>query len=372
MSLTDGSNPFGFPNDSCVVSGSTTPNLVISKISTNETGDYQVTVTGGFGSPAVSTNAHVVVNLPATVNISYIRSLENAGNNWQETDVGDLFNVTGVVTTFTNATSGNTASYYIQDATGGINFFVTGDSSFRPTLGDILSGTGTLSMFNNNIELFINNVANPYSTYAIVGHTNILPAPIVFGPLSLTNNPGIMETNIEGRLITLTNVGFTGSLTLGSGNTTLSVTNAGSNVPLAIFFPGGQDPDVANQTLSSRFAWTITGVVVQNRSGNTWGPNGYQVYVTRVGDILTNPPPPVTVAFTRSGNDMVLNWTAVPYTEDTRGAYSYTVLAASNNVVGPYLPLASGLVFNTTNGTYTDVGARLGVNTNKFYRVVSP
>jgi hypothetical protein len=91
--------------------------------------------------------------------------------------------------------------------------------------------------------------------------------------------------------------------------------------------------------------------------------------VTRIGDIQTNPPPAVTAAATVSGNDVVLEWAAVPYTVDTRGAYSYSVLSATD-VGGPYLPLATGMAFSTTNGVYTDTNGLLGAQ--KFYRISSP
>jgi hypothetical protein len=58
----------------------------------------------------------------------------------------------------------------------------------------------------------------------------------------------------------------------------------------------------------------------------------------------------------------------VPYTTATRGAYSYSVLAATD-VAGPYLPLAT-LAFNTTTGTYTHTNGLLGSQT--FYRISSP
>jgi hypothetical protein len=77
----------------------------------------------------------------------------------------------------------------------------------------------------------------------------------------------------------------------------------------------------------------------------------------------------VTATETRSGDNIVLTWPAVPYTPGTRGAYAYSVLAATD-VAGPYLPLASGLAFNTTNGSYTVTNALLG--TQKFYRISSP
>ena len=232
-------------------------------------------------------------------------------------------------------------------------------------MGDIVSVSGTLSSYNNSIELLI-DTSNPYEFYYIVGHTNVLPAPYVCS-LDLTNNAGLMETNIEGKICTFTNVGFTAGLTTpASANGSLYVTNASGS--FQIYFPAGTDLALRNQTIPSRFAWTITGVMAQYKSG-AYASTGYELYVTRMGDIVTTPPAAVTVTETRSGNDVVLTWPAVPYTPATLGAYAYSMLAATD-VNGPYLPLATGLAFNTTNGTYTDVNALLG--TKKFYRISSP
>lgn len=364
--LTDGGPVTGNPGDISVVSGAQTPTLTVSHLSTNETGNYMVTVNGGI-PPATNTTCAVTVNPPQLVNIAYLRSLVDH-TTWQPTDTGSLFAVSNcVVTTFTNLTSGTTASCYIQDATAGINLFITGDATFRPEMGDILSAAGTLSSFNNSLELAVNTSVNPFEHYAITGHTNLLPNAYVFGPLSLTNNPGLMETNIEGRLVMLTNVWFNGSLsTLSLGNnTTLTVTNSSAQ-SIQVFFPSGQDPDVAGQTISNRFAWSITGVMSQTKSG-VYSAAGYQVYVTRMGDILYAAPPPVTVTASSSGDQVMLTWDAVPYTLDTRGAYSYSVLAASD-VNGPYLPVATGLTFNTSAGTYSEP---IGIAA-KYYKVVSP
>jgi hypothetical protein len=182
-----------------------------------------------------------------------------------------------------------------------------------------------------------------------------------------------METNLEGRLATLTNVGFNGSLTL-SGNANTFVTNVTSGVPVPfnVFFPGTTDADVRGQTLAGRFAWTITGVLSQFRSGTTYGANGYELIVTRIGDVVFAPPPAVTATASTAGGNVILNWMAVPYTIDTRGAYSYSVLGADtcSPNIADYHALASGLVFNTTNGTYTVTNGLLG--TQKFYKIVSP
>ena len=200
----------------------------------------------------------------------------------------------------------------------------------------------------------------------VTGHTNVLPAPTVFS-LALTNNPGLMETNMEGRIAMLTNVWFTFIPSIGTTYLNTYVTNAGGGAAFNVYFPS-YDQDLWNQTLTTRFAYTITGVLTQYKSG-AYGPSGYELDVTRIGDVQTNPPPAVTATATVSGNNVVLQWAAVPYTTDTRGAYSYSVFSA-NDVGGPYLPLATGMAFNTTNGVYTDTNALSGPQ--KFYRISSP
>jgi hypothetical protein len=364
--LVDGAPVTGNAGDISVVSGSQTPILTVSGLSINESGNFTLTVTGGM-APAASTSVAVTVSPARAVSIAYIRSLEDT-STWQVTDTTGIYTISNaVVTMYTNVTSGVTASYYIQDATGGLDLFVTGDASFRPQMGDIVNVSGTLSSYNNSIEMLI-DTSSPYEFYYITGHTNVVPAPLVIS-LSATNSPGNMETNIEGKIVMLTNVGFTAtSLTTGSGNTSLYVTNASSSVPFQIYLPGNTDYDVRNQTIANRFAWTITGVMAQFKSG-VYATSGYELYVTRIGDIVTTPPPAVTATETRSGDNIVLTWPAVPYTPDTRGAYAYSVLAATD-AAGPYLPLASGLAFNTTNGNYTVTNALLG--TQKFYRISSP
>ncbi|SPE52283.1 putative Immunoglobulin I-set domain protein [Verrucomicrobia bacterium] len=359
---SDGPNPFNFPGDSVVVSGSQTPTLTLTGVSTNETGNYSVTVTGGVPPPATSTNGFLSVNPPRVVSIAYLRSLENT-STWQAGDTADTFTLSNVVVmSYTNVTSGSTASYYVQDGTAGINLFITGDPTFRPLMGQLVSATGTLSSFNNDLEMGVNTL-NPYQKYAVTDtNIHLLYPPYVFN-LALTNNIGFMETNVEGSVVMLTNVWFS-TTNVGSG-VTLIVTNA-AGMPMQIFF-SASDPYVSNTNLPGLFAYTLTGVMNQFLSGTQGSIKGYEIYVTRLGDIVVNPPPAVTANISVSGNNATLTWAAVPYTATTDGAYSYSVLAAAS-VTGPYLPLATGLTFNTTNGMYTDT-----LNGSaKFYKVSSP
>jgi len=185
--------------------------------------------------------------------IASLRSLVDT-NTWLVTDTNTLWSITGVITTFTNITSGNTASYYLQDATAGINLFVSGGSGFRPAPGDQVTAVGSLLSFNSNLELLV-NTNNP-STYAVIdSHNNTVPNPLTIDPL-LTNNIAAAE-QLEGSLVMLTNVYFTNTAPLPAANTTVTVTNS-AGVPFQIFFPNGVDLDSRGKVLPG-FAYSVSG-----------------------------------------------------------------------------------------------------------------
>ena len=356
--LTDGQPVTVQPGDLSVVSGSQTPTLTVTGLSTNDTGNYSVTVTGPVAPGTVtSTNAVVTVRPPQAVSIAFLRSLEST-TTWQTTDTTSTYAISGVVTTRTNLTSGTTASYYIQDSTAGIDLFVTGDATFRPQQGDLVAASGTLSSYNNGLELGI-TAGNPYQYYTIVSHGNTVPAPAVFS-MSFTNNAGNMETNFEGRLVMLTNVFFQTPGAVFTGNANVIVTNkSGSAI---IVYVSSQVADVLGQTIPAS-AYSIVGAMAQFKSGTTYSSAGYEVNLTDIADLITTPPPTVSVAAALSGSNVALSWTAVPYN------YSYSVLSASN-VAGPYTPLMTGLTFTSTAGQFTDTN---GIGAlQKFYRIVSP
>jgi len=112
---------------------------------------------------------------------------------------------------------------------------------------------------------------------------------------------------------------------------------------------------------------------MQQFKSGAYSGAGYEVTVTRWGDIMTNPPPAVTTTQSVSGNDIVLTWNAVPYLTNyaaQSGAYAYSVYA-STSVTGPYTAIVQGLAFNTPLGTYTDKGAVTNTPA-KYSRVSSP
>jgi hypothetical protein len=167
-----------------------------------------------------------------------------------------------------------------------------------------------------------------------------------------------METNIEGRFVMMTNVYFgADGQTLFPNGANAIVTNS-AGVPFIVFI-SSQCLELVGQPMPP-FAYSVLGAMSQFQSG-AYTSAGYELNVTSLADINTNPPPATTISVARSGTNAVLTWTAVPY------SYSYSVLSATN-VTGPYLPVATGLTFNSTSGTYTVPMTGL----TKFYEIVSP
>jgi hypothetical protein len=357
--ITDGQPLTSASNDSSMPAGSQTPTLTVTSLSTNESGVYTVTVTtaaaGVMPNSITSSNVNVVVKPPQPVTIAYLRGLEDT-NTWAPKDTTSLFTITGVVTTATNVTSGNTSSYYIQDDTAGINLFVSGDNTFRPVRGDLVTATGALFLFNNNLEVDITAGA-PAETYSIVSHGSVVPAPYVFDP-TLTNNAPLMETYVEDRFAMLTNAYFPLAGTTFQGNQSLTVTNQ-NGVPFTVFV-SAQCTKVVGQTIPA-YAWSVLGPIVQFKSG-AYSSAGYEIYLTTMDDLVTNAPPAVRPTAERAGNNVRFKWTAVPY------QYSYSVHGATN-VTGPYLPLKNGLTFTNTLGSFETSATN---SPNSFYRISSP
>jgi hypothetical protein len=320
--IVDGPNFGGANSDTLIVSDITTGN--------GTTGTYRADVSNPFGT-ASTTNFVLSVTNPPTVSIAYLRTLVDG--NFIATNTTQLWQVTGPVTTFTNLTTGNTASYYLQDATAAINLFVTFGQNFRPAQGDVVTLVGFLQSFQGNLELEADPVNNPATSFTVLSNNlALLPAPIVIPYDAITNDIKLAET-LEGSVVMLTNVFFTNDAIVVStaANMTTLVTNAsGQNFSLLF---SSQDLDTAGQTLPA-FAYTVRGILTQNTNPPNVNLNhGYQLTVSKFSDIVTNPPQSMTLTSSHSGNVSALSWDVTPYD------YSYTVLKSSD-VAGPYLPTA--------------------------------
>jgi hypothetical protein len=342
--------------------GATGSSYTLTRITTNLSGNtYSVTATGGTGLTTTSSNAVLTVLGPVVTNIAFLRSLQVTSAAPMITipasDSTTVYQVTGVVIVSTNVESATYAEYWIQDATAGIEFFVV-DPNFRPHLGDVVTVSGVVDIYSDAVELdgSANNPSEPYYVVSTNGESSPLPyAPnlIPFG--FATANPGLSSLVYQGSLGTFTNVYFTTPGAVIGNEDTLEVTNKAGQ--FYYIYTGESDgPDIIGQKVPT-FAYSVTAVYDQYEEE-------YELNVTAGSDIVTNPPPAVTdLAAAVTSSNITLTWTAVPT------AYTYSVWSTTNLAV-PFAPLAPGLWFTNTSGTYTGVVS--GDNPATFYEIVSP
>jgi hypothetical protein len=334
-------------SDGANFSGTLSDTLTITDVFTNNgtTGTYHCDASNPYGTTH-SSNAVVVVIGPPHVSIAYLRTLVDG--NFLATNTTQRWQATGTVTTFTNLTTGDTSSYYLQDGTAGINIFVTHGSNWRPPQGVSVTFAGWLSSFNSTLELEADT--NDLTTSFMINTntdgsyiTNALPAPVVI-PFGITNDLAFCEKSLEGKTVMLTNVFFgtnAGTVISTAANTAVIVTNAAGETFTLLF--SSQDLDTAGQTLPE-FAYSVIGVFNQNLgNGITPRNQGYEVEVTRFVDIVTDAPPAVTISVTHTGNTTTLSWENVPWDNvnfSYASNYSYSVLGSAS-VEGPYTPVAN-------------------------------
>jgi hypothetical protein len=344
--------------------GASGANLTLAGVSTNISGStYSVVVTGGTGLSATSAVVTLTVNGPVITNIAYLRSLQDASLaptiTVPASNSVTVYQVTGVVIESTNLESATYAEYWIQDSTAGIEFFVE-DPTFRPHLGDVVSVSGVVDIFDDALELD-GSANNPQEPYFIVS-TNGESSPLPFAPELIpfgfsTANPALSSLVYQGSLATFTNVYFVQAGATFGDEGTYEVTN-NSGQSYSIYTGESDGPDIIGQTIP-KFAYSITGPYDQFDTT-------YEIMVTAASDIVTAPPPVVTNATaTLSGANLVLAWTAVP------ASYTYSIWSATN-LAGPWVSVQGGLWFTNSSATYTNTNVFSTNAPAMFFQIDSP
>jgi hypothetical protein len=313
----------------------------LNNVLTNFSATYKVAVSNNYGG-VVSGNAVLSVSNPPVVTIAYLRHLVSPTTYLPTNAPSIPYQVTGIVTTLTNITSGDTSSYYLQDGTAGINIFVTGGSTFRPALGDVVTFTGVLSSYATGLELYADATSGsvfPYTSFTDLSN-NIagLPAPQSI-PYTILNNASNANYNLGGRYVQITDVyfGALGGTTISNDavNQTVVITNSAGQT-FNLFFPAAYDLDVAGQTLPS-YAYTVNGIVY---SANSIVTN--TLVVTRFADINSTVPLPIPLTVVNSGGTLTFNWS----TGANAAGFS---LQSSDVVTGPYTTIDGATPGFTTN-----------------------
>jgi hypothetical protein len=277
--------------DDARYTGSTSPNLQITALETGDAGTYSCVVSNVCDTTlnvATSTGATLAVATPPVVSIGYLRSLVDP-STFATTNQNLLYTTTGMITTYTNTTTGNTASYYIQDGTGGVNLFCTFASTFRPNIGDVVKAVGFLSTFGGAMELVCDLSVPAQSVTVLSNNIAGYPAPklLAWDNLYQFATNASLNYNTVGSVVLLTNVYFTSNtITYGATsngtNYNLFVTNSAGKAA-RVFIPASQDLDMTNRTLSG-FAYAVHGVLIASSTSQ------YEVMPTAWSEVVTTGP----------------------------------------------------------------------------------
>lgn len=317
-----------------VNSSGQTSTLELDNVQTNFSASYKVAVTNDVVSNGiVSTNAVLTVLNPQQVTIAYLRTLVDPLNGYTPTNNQTIpYQVTGIITTYTNTTTGDTASYYLQDGTAGINIFATFGSTFRPQLGDVVTFVGVLSSYATGLELYADTTTRPYTSYVVLSN-NIAglpaPLPVSFG---VTSNLDNMNYNIAGLLVKLSDVYFgTNAGTIITNHIIIVTNSTGQKFQLQTF---ALDQNTLGQTFPV-YAYSVSGVM--------YGMNtNFTLAVTRFADIVTTAPlSPIPLNLGYAGGILTFTWSDASF-----------VLQSSAIVTGPYTTISgagSGFITNTTS-----------------------
>jgi len=287
-------------NDDGHFSGTATPTLSITTLQTGDAGAYSCLVSNvcdGTIYSDTSAGATLTVGAPPAVSIGYLRTLVDP-TSWAPTNTSLLYTATGMITTLTNTTTANTASYYLQDGTGGINLFCTFGSTFRPQIGDVVTAVGPLGSFANNLELLVNLTDPAQGVTILSNNIAAYPAPIIvpWDNLYQYGTNADLNYNVAGSVVLLTNVHFgawAGTVTT-NGNYNMLVDN-GSGLTARVYLPAALDNDLTNRTIPS-LPCSVQGPLVATATG-------YQVMPTRWSDIVITVPTAASVTITSIVNN---------------------------------------------------------------------
>jgi len=180
--------------------------------------------------------------------------------------LGQQVRVRGVVTSI-DFRGGNGVEYYIQDATGGIDFFNT-TTNFGPyNLGDAVEVVGTIQQFNGLTEI---NPGTTLSNVTLLAPGTLPPVSPQVVTLAQIGNAGAGEA-YEGELIRIEGVTLMSPPATFVGNANYVITDASGTGTMRI----DSDTDIdGNAPPASPF--TLIGVLGQFDSSSPFD-SGYQV-----------------------------------------------------------------------------------------------
>lgn len=364
-------------------SGTASPTLAITTLQSGDAGVYTCVVSNvcdGTLYSKTSSGAVLTVSTPPAATIAYLHTLVDP-TTWAPTNSSLLYTATGIITTYTNTTTANTASYYLQDSTGGINLFCTFGSTFRPSIGDVVTAVGFLSSFGGNLELEA-DLSNPAQSVTILSN-NIAGYPaaklIAWDNLYQYGTNASLNYGSMGTVVLLTNVyfGANAGIVTTNGNYNLIVTNAQGKIA-RILLNGNQDNDLTNRTIPA-FAAAIRGPLIATTTGYQIMPTTWSEVVTAVPSVSLDTPAngssftaPANIALSATVTDNGIPVSAVNFYNGASpigSASTPPYTAAWNGVGAGTYPITAQAVYSLFGNTLTSPS---GVNTVTVAQALAP
>ncbi len=202
------------------------------------------------------------------------------------TMLGDVVTVSGIVTCPSNVYSTYSHEIYLQDATGGMNVYVSGGAGTYPVvLGDSITVNATVAFYNGLTEL-----STPSFSQTIHSSGHAEPAPLVLtcAELNASFMGDYTEPN-EARLIRVNNVSIVGGSwpTTPSGNNSFIDISDGTATGLLFI---DKDSEV-NGSADPGSVFDVVGILKQFDSSVPHS-SGYEIVPRFTSDIIPHDPGP--------------------------------------------------------------------------------
>lgn len=210
--------------------------------------------------------------------------------NGVPTLLGQTVTVSGVVTAPTGLFNGYTLEAYVQDATGGVNVYVTGGALvWNLALGDSVIVTASVAQYNGMTELGITTSSTTITNH---GPAATPPAPLPLGcaQVDASFHADNREPD-EGRLVRLDDLNITSGAwpTTAGGNTVLTVSDGAGSCLLYI----DQDTEL-NGSPDPGANFSVIGLLKQYDYSSPY-TSGYEVVPRYPSDVFpTSSGPSVT------------------------------------------------------------------------------
>ena len=303
------------------ISGATSNVLILTTVTTNSSGNYDLSVTNGFGA-ATSSVVTLTVNL-VSPGVTLISSSNPSGFKDNVTFTASIApaNATGTVQFRTNGTA-----FDIEPVAGGITASTNLSTLPRGTnvIAAIYSGDSNDSPATNTLLQIVTNhppVAGPAFYSRLAGY------PLAIAATDLATN----WTDVDGDAISLDAIGV-------STNNVTVTNNSGT----LVYF------DTNN--VDDEFVCTVS---------DGWGGTNFQTVSVTI--VLTNTIPDIIGVKNGSNGSITLNLAGAP-------GYIY-VLETTTNLLssGGWQPLATNTL--GTNGIWQFTDSEVTNNPNRFYRL---